>query len=175
MLSVSRIVPYKGFHRLLVAFKTINKEIPEAKLVIIGTNHHPPYLNYLMSIKPKNTEILLSVTDQVLRDYYQEADLYVSETTWEGFGLPFLEAQNYGKPVVGFNNTSIPEVLIDGTTGFLVNSQKEFIEKIVVLLKNKTLREKIGNQAALFAKKFNWRQCAKEYQRYFKSYLKEVL
>ena len=77
--------------------------------------------------------------------------------------------------MVGFANTSIPEVIRDGKTGFLVSSQTEFIEKTVVLLKNKALREKLGTEASIFAKSFTWDKCAKDYQKYFLRYLKEGL
>lgn len=171
LLTVSRITPYKGFHRVLAAFENLKDQYPQARLVMIGSSYQANYLDYLKTQLSDRMEIILKPDDGLLQQYYQECDVYLSGTSWEGFGLPFLEAQYQGKPALGFNNTSIPEVVADGQTGYVVNSQEEFQEKLEKLLSSKDLRTKLGSQARTFAARFTWAKTAQEYQQYFADYL----
>ncbi len=171
LLSVSRLTPYKGFHRVLAAYKNIKRSFPELKLALVGTSQDTAYLNYLKSKADRDVEIILSPSDQVLINYYQKCSLYVSGTTWEGFGLPFLEAALLGKPVIGFRNTSLPEVVEDGKTGFLASSQEEFEEKIKLLCQDLSLRIKMGKEGVKFAQGFSWAKTSLEYQSYFSKFL----
>ena len=175
LLSVSRIVPYKGFHRLIKAFNKLVKNFPTSYLVLVGTSPNLEYLNYLQKEKNSQTEIILNISDQLLKQYYQNCDIYLSGTSWEGFGLPFLEAQNYGKPVLGFKNTSLFEVVADGETGCLAGNQDDFEVKLKLMMEDKTLREQMGKKAKEFAKQFTWEKTAYEYRQYFKDFLKGTL
>lgn len=171
LLSVSRLTPYKGFHRVISAFNNLKHQFPNARLVIIGTSTNNQYLNFLKNKAGKSVEIILSPSDSVLMKYYADCDLYVSGTTWEGFGLPFLEAQLFGKPVVGFKNTSLPEVVSEGKTGYLASDQEEFEAFIKKLCQDSSLRRKMGSEAVKFAKSFSWEKTVTSYHDYFKKFL----
>jgi glycosyltransferase involved in cell wall biosynthesis len=175
LLTISRIVPYKGFHRVLTAFNNIKPEFPNSKLIMIGSNYHPRYLDFLKGKLQGSAEIILSPSDSELLGYYQDCDIYLSGTSWEGFGLPFLEAEGLGKPVLGFQNTSLPEVVEDGETGFLASSQADFEKKLRKLAGDKTLRQTMGKRGVEFAKKFAWEKTAREYQKYFKNFMEKKL
>jgi glycosyltransferase involved in cell wall biosynthesis len=67
----------------------------------------------------------------------------------EGFGIVYLEAAMRGKPSIGSRHGGIPEVVLDGETGFLVNpaDAHELREKILLLKEGKGLRETMGKKA----------------------------
>ena len=72
----------------------------------------------------------------------------------EGTGLSLAESQYCGKPVVATNVGGVTDTLIDGHTGFLVEpaNAKEFTEKLLLLIEDKELRQKMGAEAGIFAK-----------------------
>lgn len=77
---------------------------------------------------------------------FQKADIFVFPTYNDVFGLVNLEAMQYSLPVISTFEGGIPEIVIDGETGFLVETQNAqmLAEKIAILLKDKDLRMKMG-------------------------------
>lgn len=77
---------------------------------------------------------------------FQKADIFVFPTYNDVFGLVNLEAMQYSLPVISTFEGGIPEIVIDGETGFLVETQNAqmLAEKIAILLKDKDLRIKMG-------------------------------
>ena len=63
------------------------------------------------------------VSPEKLRQLYREAAVFTMPSRAEGFGFVFLEAMNYGLPVVAGNMDATTEVVIDGQTGYLVDPQ----------------------------------------------------
>lgn len=59
------------------------------------------------------------VSKENMAHYYQQADVLLMPSRWESFGLVAVEAQSYGLPVVASRCSSLPEVVLEGTTGFL--------------------------------------------------------
>ncbi len=84
--------------------------------------------------------------EEQLSSLYQNCDLFVAPSLYESFGLIYLEAMNYAKPVIGCRAGGIPEVVDDGVTGRLVdpNSPKQLAEAIVTLLKSPRLLYEYG-------------------------------
>jgi len=70
-----------------------------------------------------------------------------------------------GKPVVAFNNSSIPEVVEDGVTGFLVRTgdKEDFVKKVLLLLRDEELRWRMGCRAIERVERmFRWERAARE-------------
>src|SRR5207253_10815502 len=95
------------------------------------------------------------VTDQDLVALYTHCTAFVmvsrDRTTdggAEGFGLVFLEANSYGKPVLGGNSGGIPDAVLDGTTGLLADPDSviSVAENAIRLLTNRKLAERLGRQ-----------------------------
>jgi glycosyltransferase involved in cell wall biosynthesis len=91
---------------------------------------------------------------------YRLADVYVTGTMYEGFGLTPLEAMASGTPVVAFDIDVLNEVLGEGA--FLVNSAREMAGAIVALLLQQPLRETMVNQGLAQASQFSWRKTAQQ-------------
>jgi len=77
---------------------------------------------------------------------YNLADVYVHPSSLEGFGMTPGEAMSCGKPVVATAVGSLPEVIVDGETGFLVPSgdRRQFAERVVTLLRDEPLARQFG-------------------------------
>jgi glycosyltransferase involved in cell wall biosynthesis len=86
--------------------------------------------------------------------YYSAGDLFVFPGIRESLGMVYLESQSCGLPVVAFRNGGIPEVVVDGETGFLtpVNRQEPFEAAIRKLVLNKELRRAMGRKAAVYVR-----------------------
>lgn len=174
ILSVSRFVPYKGFHILVEVFRSLETQFPQASLTLVGGQGGRRYLDFLKSLIGNNPRIRLifNLADEVLLDLYSSSGIYASGTRWEGFGLPFLEASSFGLPVVGFSFFGpANEVVQDGKTGFLAAGTEEFKEKLGKLLEDAGLRERMGHEGVLFSKEFTWNKCAGEYAKIIKEIL----
>jgi glycosyltransferase involved in cell wall biosynthesis len=104
------------------------------------------------------------VPRQDLVDRFYDADIFVFPPIWdEGFGLPPVEAMAAGAPVVGTRSGALPETVIDGETGFLVekNDPQALAQQILRLLTDDDLREKMGRAARRRAlSTFTWELAA---------------
>jgi glycosyltransferase involved in cell wall biosynthesis len=102
-----------------------------------------------------------------VNQFYSLADILVLPTITEdeGFGIVLLEAMANGIPVVGSNIGGIPEVIVDGETGFLFEPSNylDLAEKINILLNNKLLRQKMGQKGQELVKtQFSWTKIASQ-------------
>lgn len=98
------------------------------------------------------------IDDSMLRAMYCACDVFLAPSKAEGFGLPILEAQACGCPVVASNCTSYPEVV--GQGGQLVDpdAPEQWIEAVYKAAENRT---KWGNRGIANARKFSWEHTGK--------------
>ncbi|MEA2036730.1 MAG: glycosyltransferase family 4 protein [Nanoarchaeota archaeon] len=135
-LYVGRISPHKGIHLLIQAFKIVQKNYPQSKLVIAGKHTFPKYSKKLKKIANKNVIFAGFVPDKELPYYYAACDAYTTASLWEGFNIPIVEAYNVGKPTVAFDVGSHKEVV---KKGILVqkNDVAGFSKAMIKLIVNK--------------------------------------
>lgn len=101
-----------------------------------------------------NVRIFGKVTDEELNELYKSADYYVYPSLVEGFGIPLLEAMNYGLPIISSNRTCLPEVV--GEAGILIEPTPEnFAASIEKLIKNPKLANDLVNLGYKQIKKFS--------------------
>ena len=173
ILSVSRIVPYKGFHNLIEIFNKLNTKYlpaqagPKLKLTIIGSSPNHKYLNYLKSIANKNVKFLINVLDDELIANYKLTDIYATFDRYMFFGMPILEAASFGTPTIAAKFAAAVEVIDHGKTGFVANTDDEFKKYLKTLIDSKTLRVKMGRTAQRFANKFTWEKTARVYEKVY--------
>ena len=103
-------------------------------------------------------ELILTgyLADAELIDLYRSAALFVFPSRHEGFGLPALEAMACGAPVIGADNTSIPEVIGSADAMFATGSVHAMSAKIAEVLGDTALRERLRAQGAAQAARFSW-------------------
>ena len=116
----------------------------------------------------------LQYPDKV-REYLSEIDVYALITGMDLAPLSLKEAQLMKKPVVATNVGGVPEMMIDGKTGFLVEqgNYNQIIDKLSLLFGDKELAKKMGNEGRKFVEEtFNWERVTKNFIKDAESYLK---
>jgi glycosyltransferase involved in cell wall biosynthesis/predicted SAM-dependent methyltransferase len=98
--------------------------------------------------------------DEELQALYSKATLFVFPSKYEGFGLPILEAMICGVPVIGSNNTSIPEVIDYEKALFDANSPASIKDKIQQVLEDKNFRDALREHGFKQVQKFSWEKSA---------------
>lgn len=161
-LYVGRIGFEKRLGILLDAAKRLRSK---CCLLIVGSG--PQLENYKKQAKNlglKNVVFTGFVDERLLPAAYACADIFVSPSDSETFGLTFIEAMALGKPVIGVNRLGPRELIVNGKGGLLVKpgSSRAIANAIDRLMTNPKLRRKMGAQAKEVAKKYSINQSYKE-------------
>lgn len=168
ILSVGRLVKRKGHDMVIKAMPLVLKKFPDAKYLIVGEGEYRAELEQLVKkLKLENSVNFLGALkdDQQVAALYHDCNLFIMPSRQlenndvEGFGLVFLEANSFGKPVIAGNSGGVTDAVVDGQTGFLVEPEdKQMISKAIIqLLYNPELAQKLGKQGAERVKeKFSW-------------------
>ncbi len=151
VVQISRFDRWKDPEGVIEAFKIARKKV-DATLVLLGdvATDDPEGERVFESILDSREEriIILSKEDTALVNALQRsAAVVLQKSLREGFGLTVAEAMFKGTPVIGGNVGGIRYQIKDGENGFLVSSSEECAERIVTLVKDKDLREKMGKKA----------------------------
>lgn len=153
LLSMGPLIPRKNPLFLVEAFAEIQRALGgRAVLVWVGSGP-------LRGAVQARARALGVADDVVLTGYLPEADkipmlnladVFVFPSLLEGFPLAPQEAMSCGKPVVAFTVASLPEMVEDGGSGFLVprNDRPAFVDRVVRLLGDEPLRARFGAAAA---------------------------
>jgi glycosyltransferase involved in cell wall biosynthesis len=148
LLHVGSLIPRKNLLALLEVFAHIRTNHLQMVLVMVGRGPQEAVLR--RKIKELGIEQVVKLAGFVPEAekvmYYQAADLLVSTSLMEGFGLAIAEAMACGVPVVATQVGSIPEVVCDRETGFVVpvNDEKALYQAIERLLEDSQLAHKMG-------------------------------
>ena len=132
--------------------------MPEVDFIIVGrdTSTGPDrqsFKDYVLRDFPerynKNVQFSGYVFEEELAVYYKNCDLFVAPSLYESFGLIYVEAMAYCKPVIGCKVGGVPEVVKDGETGVLVSPEDpaELARAITGILSDYPLREKMSRAA----------------------------
>lgn len=100
--------------------------------------------------------------DELLASYYCGASVFVYPSLYEGFGIPPLEAMNFGCPVACSNTSSIPEVVGDAAVLFDPDSEESMCVAIERLLESDELRAEMIRRGHVRVHHFSWDKCAAE-------------
>ena len=159
VLYVGRLEKRKGIQDLFAAIPLVLKQIPNVQFVITGADNSindgfknetgMDYPSYFAKHYPEclpHVRFLGEVPEEKLNALYQSCDLFVAPSLYESFGLIYLEAMNFAKPVIGCRAGGVPEVVNDGVTGRLVDpsSPRQLAEAIVTLLRSPRLLYEYG-------------------------------
>ncbi|NOZ64541.1 MAG: glycosyltransferase [Caldiserica bacterium] len=154
--TVGRLQPQKDHKTFLKAASLILKKFPRAHFIVVGGGSLRKELeSFAKAIGiEKNVHFLGERKD--IEKILPLMDIFVLSSTREGFPITLLEAMACGIPVVATSVGGCPELVKEGETGFLVAPRNPgFLgERVVHLLKNQALREKIRRKAKKRAELF---------------------
>ena len=173
IISVGRLVPWKGFDALVEIFPNIkDKFLPagrhgkNAKLIIAGSGPDSKRLQKLVDEKNLGKDIAFTgeLKRDVLLRYIRASDVFVLNTGYEGFSHQLLEVMNIGTPIVTTNICGNPELIQDGENGLLTgfNDKKELEKAIIKLLNDKDYSNKLAEQAKTKVQEFGEERMLKD-------------
>ena len=170
LFAVSSIKENKNFGIAVNAFKIVQKQIPDLKLYIMGDMNADSFRNMGHLIdeckKDVNIKLLGRVSDSDLIRYYSNAIAFIFPSLYEGFGIPVLEAQACGCPVVSSNSSSLPEILGNSALMCNPNNAEEFAGAIIKLVNHKSIKEELVGKGYENVKRFSWEKSAEDLLRY---------
>jgi glycosyltransferase involved in cell wall biosynthesis len=120
LLAVSRLVEQKGVDRAVAALPAIRSQHPDAVLVVLGDGPERPRLEALARDLGVADALYLIGRVADVAAWLHRAEALVHPARWEGFGLALLEAMLASVPIVATRVSSIPELVVHGETGLLV-------------------------------------------------------
>lgn len=165
ILFVGNFNPRKNLERLISAFDLWKEQTSMKHELVIagGTGWKFSAESALRSIKHKGEIHFLDyVADLDMAALYSAADLFAFPTLYEGFGLPIIEAQLCGTPVLTSNISAMPEVGGEGAlyvNPYDVATIADHMEKVLV---DNALRNKIVCKGFENAKRFSWEASARK-------------
>ncbi len=131
LLTTSRLVVRKGHQQVIRSLPKVLEEYPRLKYVIVGDGPERRKLERM--VKDMNLQFCVFFLGALDDDYYRTllnlSDVFIMPNVhieelgdYEGFGIVFLEAGACGKPVIGGRNGGVTEAIVDGKSGYLVDS-----------------------------------------------------
>lgn len=169
IISVGQWRSHKNLLRLVEAFKKVTEEVgnkyPKLNLVFVGRKEekYPQLQHKIDELKLGNRVIFTGfVKDEDLPIIYNNATLFVFASLSEGFGLPGLEAQACGVPVVSSNKTALPEIYGNGALYFDPENVRDMADKITMVLKDRVLQDKLRKLGLKNSQKYSWKETAKK-------------
>ncbi len=153
IVTAGRLEAQKGLPHLLDAFALVRRELPAARLLIVGDG-------------PERSALVAQADRLGVRDVLHlpgwrsdvprlihAGDVFCLASLWESFGLVLVEAMAMCRPVVASRVDGIPEVVVDGETGLLVPpaQPRPLAEALAKVLRDPTLAERLGRAGRLRA------------------------
>jgi len=172
VLFVGRLEKRKGVKYLLQAFAEVKKEMPEARLLIVGppTRAARGYRRWVVEKDLPDVEFVGYVTYDELARYHHTADIVVAPATGnESQGIVLLEAMAAGRPLVATNIAGYASVVTHGVEGLLVTPKDahSLAAALLELLAAPDKRREMGQNGRLRAEQFRWERVSQRVLTYY--------
>ncbi|MDQ2719727.1 MAG: asparagine synthase (glutamine-hydrolyzing) [Bacteroidota bacterium] len=134
---------YKGYDIVIESVQKLIETHPHLKYLIVGKydNEEKSRLDNMIEESGLKDHVIFTgfVPDEELAGHFKLADIYIMPSEKEGFGIVFIEAMYYNKPVIAGNTDGSTDALLDGRLGLLVNpkSLEEVTVAITSMISNK--------------------------------------
>jgi glycosyltransferase involved in cell wall biosynthesis len=156
VVQVSWIVPEKGISDLIEAARLVLARHPDAQFLLVGEGAYREAYTKLAQERGLGEHVTWTglIEDPLADGVFAAADVVCQASRWEEvFGWVIAEAMSFARPVVATRVGGIPELVLDGTTGFLVDrgDTEAMAQKISTLLDDARLRQSLGEAGRLVA------------------------
>ncbi len=168
LLTMARLVERKGIDIVLRVLPGIVKDVPDLHYLVVGEGPDRARLQKMCKDLGLQSHVTFAgvVPMEDIPDYYRlcESFIMVSRTldsgNVEGFGIVYIEANAAGKPVIGGKSGGVPDAVVDGVTGLLVEplDEEAVAGAIRTLCQDEELRARMGEMGRIRAvAEFDWR------------------
>jgi len=154
LVQVARFDPWKDPLAAIDVYRKVKEKIPDVQLLFIASMAHDDpegWIYYEKTARHAGNDYdihfltnIVGVGDKEVNAFQRAADVALQMSIREGFGLSVTEALWKGTPVVARGVGGIKVQVINGKTGFIIKGVNDASEKIVYLLKNKSVRDALG-------------------------------
>lgn len=175
---VSRLSAEKDHQTLLEACKLLVAEHANFHLDIIGDGPLRGNLEQLVRNLELDAYVSLLGMKHDIPTLLRELDIFALSSTTEGISLTLLEAMASGLPIVATDVGGNPEVVVDGTTGFIVPPQnpEALAQKLSLLINDRLLRKRMGEAGRIrVIDKFDIRRTARNYESLYHNVLGKAI
>jgi glycosyltransferase involved in cell wall biosynthesis len=163
VLFVGSLRSYKHPHVVMDAAA----RFPQSDFRIAGAGPLGPELRARATAEGlTNVKLLGSLTAERLRVEYQNADIFLFPSRWEGSPKVILEAAACGLPVIAMSDYS-PETVLHGVTGYQASSDENIFAHLGELLKNSVLRQELGRNGRRLTEKYDWDVITSQWEEVF--------
>ena len=164
ILYVGQQSDYKNIRRLGDAHQQLLTHRPELKLVLVGRKNAAAQRNEAYFQKQGYRNIIFTdFVEDAVRDWlYANCRAYVFPSLMEGFGLPGLEAMQYGAPLVSSNATCLPEVYSDAAHYFDPYDTNDIARAITDVLDDDMLCDTLVQNSQRVLARYSWEKTARE-------------
>ena len=166
-LVVGSIEPRKNLDLVLQYFS----DRPNERLVVVGKKAKIFNALDFNESQLKNVQFTGFVSDDELVDLYNRAKLFIFPSLYEGFGIPPIEAQICGCPVISSNQSAMPEVLLDSAVYFNPFKQKNFFTKMDEALACEEALNTLVVKGKENSARFSWTESGKKILKTMEQYL----
>lgn len=159
-LLVASLSPHKNIRRVLEAVRLIDREV---RIVLVRNPVNRRVFRDADPVElPENVLRLAYLEDAQLRALYEHALGLIFPSTYEGFGLPVLEAMHCGCPVLCAKTASLPEVAGEAALYFDPLNSHRLAETVNTFLRRPDLQEELRRKGIERAARYTWADTARK-------------
>ncbi|MBU7593275.1 N-acetyl-alpha-D-glucosaminyl L-malate synthase BshA [Metabacillus halosaccharovorans] len=153
IIHVSNFRKVKRVQDVVYAFQKIHRKV-KSKLLLVGDGPEMSYVNRLVRELGLVEHVLFLGKQDSLEELYSISDLILLLSEKESFGLVLLEAMACGVPCIGTNAGGIPEVILEGETGYIcdVGDIETIAIRAIQILSDQDLHNRMAESATILAK-----------------------
>ncbi|OQA35368.1 MAG: Mannosylfructose-phosphate synthase [Parcubacteria group bacterium ADurb.Bin326] len=165
LLYIGRLEKKKNIANMIAAFALAKESQPDLKLVLAGSAGHQfdDIKKIIDDNKLENEVVITGYVEQAdLPVIYNQAEIFLFPTLYEGFGLPILESMASGVPVLTSNFA--PHTEVGGEAAYYADphSPQSLADGIIKILEDSDLKQSLKDKGLVRAKEFSWRRTAEE-------------
>lgn len=163
ILFIGRLKKAKLPHHALQAFSQIKKQIPNAKMWIVGDGY---MRDSLKNMNIEDVTFYGRVSNEMKYEIMKRAHIALVPAVREGWGLVVTESNAMGTPTVAYDVHGIRDSVKDGQTGILVsNTPERMADSTIALLRDKSRLVQLSENALNYSRSFSWDKTAEEFDR----------